>query len=117
MYGPRLILAEYYNNVFAMEDRAVERLHQIEEYWMPYVQSPVYYPNDVTFTDEELETIKRYKADFVSQVAEYEGTWLKNGGPTDAEWDAYIKMLEDNCGMSRLLDVYQSAYTRYLNSK
>ena len=117
VYGPRLILAEYYNNVFAMEDRAVERLHQIEEYWMPYVQSPVYYPNDVTFTDEELETIKRYKADFVSQVAEYEGTWLKNGGPTDAEWDAYIKMLEDNCGMSRLLDVYQSAYTRYLNSK
>ena len=117
VYGPRLILAEYYNNVFAMEDRAVERLHQIEEYWMPYVQSPVYYPNDVTFTDEELETIKRYKADFVSQVAEYEGTWLKNGGPTDAEWDAYLKMLEDNCGMSRLLDVYQSAYTRYLNSK
>jgi len=117
VFGPRLILAEYYNNVFAMEDRAVERLHQIEEYWMPYVQSPVYYPNDVTFTDEELETIKRYKADFVSQVAEYEGTWLKNGGPTDAEWDAYLKMLEDNCGMSRLLDVYQSAYTRYLNSK
>ena len=117
VFGPRLILAEYYNNVFAMEDRAVERLHQIEEYWMPYVQSPVYYPNDVTFTDEELETIKRYKADFVSQVAEYEGTWLKNGGPTDAEWDAYLKMLEDNCGMSRLLDVYQSAYTRYLKSK
>jgi len=117
VYGPRLILAEYYNNVFAMEDRAVERLHQIEEYWMPYVQSPVCYPNDVTFTDEELETIKRYKADFTSQVAEYEGTWLKNGGPTDAEWDAYLKMLEDNCGMSRLLDVYQSAYTRYLASK
>ncbi len=69
-----------------MEDRAVERLHQIEEYWMPYVQSPVCYPNDVTFTDEELETIKRYKADFTSQVAEYEGTWLKNGGPSDAEW-------------------------------
>ena len=117
VFGPRLILAEYYNNVFAMEDRAVERLHQIEEYWMPYVQSPVCYPNDVTFTDEELETIKRYKADFTSQVAEYEGTWLKNGGPTDAEWDAYLKMLEDNCGMSRLLDVYQSAYTRYLGSK
>ena len=117
VFGPRLILAEYYNNVFALEDRAVERLQQIEEYWMPYVQSPVYYPNDVTFTDEELEVIKRYKADFVSQVAEYEGTWLKNGGPTDAEWDAYLKMLEDNCGMSRLLDVYQSAYTRYLNSK
>lgn len=114
VYGPRLILPEYYNSVFYMEDRATERLQQIEEYWMPYVQSTATYPNDVTFTNEELETISRYKADFTSQVAEYEGTWLKNGGPTDAEWDAYLKMLEDNCGMSKLLDTYQSAYTRYL---
>ena len=117
VYGPRLILPEYYNNVFAMEDRAVERLHQIEEYWMPYVEAPVAYPNDVTFTDEELEVISRYKADFVSQVAEYEGTWLKNGGPSDADWEAYLNMLRDNCGMDRLLAVYQDAYTRYLGRK
>lgn len=117
VYGPRLILPEYYNSVFYMEDRATQRLHDIEEIWMPYVEAPVSYPNDVTFTDEELEVISRYKADFVSQVAEYEGTWLKNGGPTDAEWDAYLKMLRDNCGMERLLAVYQDAYTRYLGSR
>lgn len=67
------------------------------------------------FTNEEPEDISRYKADFVSQVAEYEGTWLKNGGPTDAEWEAYLNMLRDNCGMDRLLAVYQDAYTRYLS--
>ena len=117
VFGPRLILAEYYNNVFYMEDRATERLHDIEEQWMPYVEAPVSYPNDVTFTAEELDVISRYKADFTSQVAEYEGTWLKNGGPTDEEWNAYLQMLEDNCGMSRLLSVYQDAYTRYLQSK
>ena len=117
VYGPRLILAEYYNSVFYMEDRATQRLHDIEEQWMPYVEAAVAYPNDVTFTEEELEVISRYKADFVSQVAEYEGTWLKNGGPTDAEWDAYLKMLRDNCGMDRLLDVYQTAYTRYLEAR
>ncbi len=117
VFGPRLILAEYYNNVFYMEDRATQRLHDIEEQWMPYVEAPVSYPNDVTFTEEELEVISRYKADFTSQVAEYEGTWLKNGGPTDEEWNAYLQMLEDNCGMSRLLAVYQDAYTRYLASK
>ena len=117
VYGPRLILAEYYNSVFYMEDRATQRLHDIEEQWMPYVEAAVAYPNDVTFTEEELEVISRYKADFVSQVAEYEGTWLKNGGPTDAEWDAYLKMLKDNCGMDRLLDVYQTAYTRYLEAR
>ena len=117
VYGPRLILAEYYNSVFYMEDRATQRLHDIEEQWMPYVEAAVAYPNDVTFTEDELEVISRYKADFVSQVAEYEGTWLKNGGPTDAEWEAYLKMLRDNCGMDRLLDVYQTAYTRYLEAR
>ena len=114
VYGPRLILAEYYNSVFYMEDRATQRLHDIEDQWMPYVEAPVAYPNDVTFTNDELEVIARYKADFVSQVAEYEGTWLKNGGPTDEEWNAYLSVLRDNCGMDRLLDVYQTAYTRYL---
>ena len=114
VYGPRLILAEYYNSVFYMEDRATQRLHDIEDQWMPYVEAPVYYPNDVTFTNDELEVINRYKADFVSQVAEYEGTWLKNGGPTDEEWNAYLTVLRDNCGMDRLLEVYQAAYTRYL---
>ncbi len=114
VYGPRLILPEYYNSVFYMEDRATERLEDLMNEWMPYVDSDVYYPADVTFTSEELEVISRYKADFVSQVSEAEGTWLKNGGPTDEEWNAYLQMLEDSCGMSRLLDVYQSAYDRYM---
>lgn len=115
VYGPRLILPEYYNSVFYMEDRATERLNDLMNEWMPYVDSTVFYPADVTFTTEELETISRYKADFVSQVAEYEGTWLKNGGPTDDEWNAYLQMLEDSCGMSRLLEAYQAAYDRYMS--
>lgn len=114
VYGPRLILADYYNNIFYMEDRATERLEDLMNEWMPYVESTVSYPNDINFTSDELEVISRYKADFVSQVAEYEGTWLKNGGPTDEEWDAYLQMLEDSCGMSRLLQVYQDAYDRYI---
>lgn len=114
VYGPRLILPEYYNSVFYMEDRATVRLNDLMNEWMPYVADPVFYPADVTFTNDELETISRYKADFTSQVAEYEGTWLKNGGPTDEEWTAYLQMLEDSCGMSRLLDAYQSAYNRYI---
>lgn len=115
VFGPRLILPEYYNSVFYMEDRATQRLHDIEDQWMPYVNAAVSYPNDVTFTQDELSVISRYKADFTSQVAEYEGTWLKNGGPTDEEWAAYLSVLQDNCGMSKLLSVYQDAYTRYLN--
>ena len=113
VYGPRLILPEYYNSVFYMEDRATERLQYLVNDWLPYVENKLTYPYDVTFTNDELDVISRYKADFVSQVAEYEGTWLKNGGPTDAEWNAYLTMLVDNCGMNKLLSTYQDAYNRY----
>ena len=100
-----------------MENRAIERLTDLYDFWMPYVADATVYPVDCVFTQDELDVIDRYKADFVSAVSEYEGTWLKNGGPTDEEWNAYLQMLEDNCGMSRLLAVYQDAYTRYLASK
>ena len=111
--GPKLILPEYYNSVFYMEDRAEVRLKQMINDWLPYIENKNFYPADVNFTSEELDIISRYQPDFVSQVAEKEGTWLKNGGPTDDEWNAYLQMLEDSCGMSRLLDVYQTAYDRY----
>lgn len=117
VYGPRLVLPEYYNSVFYMEDRATARLNQLVTDWLPYVENKNFFPADATFTNEELETIARYKADFVSQVAEYEGTWLKNGGPSDAEWNEYVQMLKDNCGMDRLLAVYQDAYDRYTESR
>ena len=117
VYGPRLILPEYYNNVFYLEDRAVERLEDLMEYWMPYVDDTAAYPNDVTFTEDELEIISRYRPDFASQVSEKEGTWIKNGGPTDEEWNEYLTMLKDSCGMDKLLTVYQDAYTRYLEAQ
>lgn len=117
VYGPRLILPEYYNNVFYMEDRATQRLEYLVNDWLPYVENKNFFPSDATFTNDELDTISRYKADFVSQVAEYEGTWLKNGGPTDDEWNAYLQMLKDSCGMDRLLSVYQDAYNRYTSAE
>lgn len=115
VYGPKLILPEYYNSVFYMEDRATQRLEYLVNDWLPYVENKLFFPADATFTNDELDTISRYKADFVSQVSENEGTWLKNGGPTDDEWNAYLQMLTDNCGMERLLSVYQDAYNRYVS--
>ena len=79
--GPKLILSDYYNNNFYMEDRAIERLNDLYDYWMPFVSDTSVYPVDCVFTTEELETIDRYKADFETAVAEQEGLWIKNGGP------------------------------------
>ena len=46
-------------------------------------------------------------------VSEQEGLWIRDGGPTDEEWEAYKQMLADTCGMNDLLKVYQDAYARY----
>ena len=114
VYGPKLILSSYYNDYFYMEDRAIIRLEDLAyEFVQPYVKSMTTYPIDCVFTAEELEVIDRYRADFESAVSEQEALWLKNGGPTDAEWEEYCKLLVDSCGMEELLKVYQAAYDRY----
>ena len=114
VYGPKLILSSYYNDYFYMEDRAIVRLQDLANSWVdPYVKSMVTYPIDCVFTAEELEIIDRYRADFESAVSEQEALWLKDGGPSDEEWDAYCQMLVDSCGMEELLKVYQAAYDRY----
>ena len=98
---------------FYMEDRAIERLTDSSEFWMPFVDDTITYPIDCVFTAEELETIDRYRADFESAVSEQEGLWLKDGGPTDDEWNAYVEMLSKSCGMDKPLEAYQTAYDRY----
>lgn len=114
VYGPKLILSNYYNDTFYMEDRAIVRLNDLYYSWMqPYVKSTTTYPIDCVFTADELEVIGRYKPDFESQVSEYEANWIKNGPPTDEEWNAYVQMLNDSCGMGKLLEVYQGAADRY----
>lgn len=117
VYGPKLILSDYYSSTFKMEDRAIERLTDLNEFWMPYVNSAVTYPVDCVYTEEELDIIDQYKADFENTVAEQEGLWLKEGGPTDDEWESYISKLTESCGMEELLEVYQAAYDRYTDSE
>ena len=111
--GPKLLLAEYYNEVFYMEDRAIERLTDLDEFWMPYVKDTTFYPVDCVFTGMEMETIDWHKSDFEAAVKEQEGLWLRDGGPTDAEWEKYKEYLSVKCGMDDLLQVYQDAYERY----
>ncbi len=114
VYGPKLILSKYYNENFYMEDRAIVRLQDLNDSWVvPYVDTLTTYPIDCVFTADELEVIDRYRADFESAVSEQEALWLKDGGPTDEEWDEYVQRLIDSCGMNELLAVYQAAYDRY----
>lgn len=113
VYGPKLILSDYYQTTFKMEDRAIERLNDLNDFWMPYVDDATTYPVDCVYTEEELDIIDQYKTDFENTVSENEGLWLKEGGPTDEEWESYLTTLKENCGMEELLEVYQAAYDRY----
>ena len=111
--GPKLILSDYYTNVFHMEDRAVQRLEDLENFWFNYVEDKTIYPVDCVFTSEELDTIDLYRTDFENTVKEREALWLRDGGPDDAEWEEYKEYLSKKCGMDRLLQAYQDAYERY----
>jgi len=117
VYGPKLILSDYYQTTFKMEDRAIERLTDLNEFWMPYVDSTVTYPVDCVYTSDELDIIDQYKPDFENTVSEQEGLWLKEGGPTDAEWESYVDTLKTSCGMDQLKEVYQAAYDRYISGE
>lgn len=110
--GPKLILSDCYANVFEMEPRAQERLNDLYDYWMQFVDDTTCYPIDCVFTAEELDTIDRYRVDFEGFVAEQEAAWLRDGGITDETWAAYKDNL-NSYGMDKLLEAYQGAYDRY----
>lgn len=123
-YDPEIIMQLQYGPIdtyFTKKDENgiwlsitdIERLTDLNDFWMPYVDSTVTYPVDCVFTSDELETIDQYKTDFENTVSEKEGLWIKEGGPTDEEWESYISSLKENCGMEELLKVYQDAYDRY----
>lgn len=113
--GPKLILSDYYANVFEMEPRAQDRLNDLYDYWMQFVDDTTCYPVDCVFTQEELDTIDRYRVDFEGFVAEQEAAWLRDGGITDETWAAYKDNL-NSYGMEQLLEVYQAAYDRYVET-
>lgn len=111
--GPKLILSEYYTNVFHMEPRALQRLSDLENFWFNYVDDFTFYPVDCVFTQMELDDLDLYRSDFESHVREQEALWLRDGGPSDAEWEAYKQDLVDTYGMGEMLQIYQDAYDRY----
>ena len=92
----------------------MDRLNDLVNFWYTYCETLDLYPGNANFTNEELERIDRYKVDFERFVAEQEALWLKNGGPSDEEWQEYLDTLVNTCGMNELLEIYQTAYNRYL---
>ena len=110
LLGPTEQLSEDYGTYYYLEDRAQQRIDDIRDFWMQYVDSTEYYPS-VIYTEEETNTINDLMSDLKSMSDEKIAHWLRDGG-VDEEWDSYISAL-DSMGLQEVVDAWQAAYDRY----
>lgn len=61
----------------------------------------------------EIERLGDLRADIIPYVNGKYASWMMQGG-MDAEWDAYLKKLQD-MKLDEMLKIYQSAYDRYMS--
>jgi putative aldouronate transport system substrate-binding protein len=108
--GPSEQLADDYGTYYYLEDRAQERLDDLNNFWFDYVDSTEYYPS-VVYTEEEIEIINDKLSDIKSMTEERVAHWLKEGG-IENEWDQYLADL-DSMGLQDVIGAWQSAYDRY----
>ena len=111
--GPVEQLNEDYGTYYYMEDRAQERLNDIENFWFQYVDSREYYPTVVN-TEEEINVINDRLSDIKSLTEEKVAHWLKDGG-IEEEWGRYLQDL-DNMGLQEVIGAWQAAYDRYVEA-
>lgn len=110
LLGPTEQLTEDYGTYYYLEDRAQERLNDLESFWFNYVDSTEYYPS-VTYTADEIEVINDKLSDIKALTEEKVAHWLRDGG-IEEEWDQYLQDL-DNMGLQEVVAAWQAAYDRY----
>lgn len=108
--GPYEQLSEDYGTYYYLEDRAQERLDDLNNFWFNYVDSKEYFPT-VVYTGEEIELVNDKLSDILSLTEEKTAHWLKEGG-IEEEWDQYLADL-DSMGLQDVVGVWQAAYDRY----
>ncbi len=111
--GPSAQLAEDYGTYYYMEERAQQRLNDLNDFWFQYVDSTEYYPT-VVYTEEEIEVINDKISDIKSMTEEKVAHWLRDGG-IETEWDQYLTDL-DNMGLQDVIGAWQAAYDRYISA-
>jgi putative aldouronate transport system substrate-binding protein len=107
--APHVLTREHFETVVLPEPRALERLIDLEEHYLPYAE-PENYPS-VFFSVEELEEIGSIEADIKALVEQKRAEWITSGG-IEGEWDAYVSQLE-SMGLDRLVEIWQAGYDRF----
>lgn len=113
LHAPTRQLAEDFGTYYYMEERAQQRLNDLNEFWFQSITNFEYYPS-VTYTLEETEAINEAISDLKAYTSEMGAKWLVEGG-IEAEWDTYLETL-DSIGLQEVLNAWQSAYDRYMEA-
>ena len=107
--APHVLTREHFETVVLPEPRALERLRDLEEHYLPYAE-PENYPS-VFFSVEELQEIGSLEADIKALVEQKRAEWITAGG-IEGEWDGYVSQLEA-MGLDRLVEIWQAGYDRF----
>ena len=110
LLGPTEQLTEDYGTYYYLEDRAQERLNDLESVGFNYGDSTECDPS-VTYTADEIEVINDKLSDIKALTEEKVAHWLRDGG-IEEEWDQYLQDL-DNMGLQEVVGAWQAAYDRY----
>ena len=110
--APHVLTRDHFENVVLPEPRALQRLQDLEEHYLPYAE-PENYPS-VFFSVEELQEIGSIEPDIKALVEQKRAEWITAGGVEDA-WDGYVSQLE-SMGLDRLVEIYQAGYDRFIDA-
>ncbi len=91
---------------------AIEKA-ELDKIYKPFLVKDIY-PN-VYFSGEETEKRLRYFTDIDAFANKNYAKWMMQGG-IDAEWNDYIKKLQD-MGLNEMLKIYQEASDRFKKVK
>lgn len=111
--GPRVILREDFEKVVEPEERAKQRVDDLNRLYAPYLEKESYPP--VFFTADEAAQITEIETDLMALVDKQRADWIVNGG-VEKGWDDYVAKL-DKIGLPRLVEIYQAALDRYRKEK
>ncbi len=114
IWAPIRQLSSDFGTYYYMEDRAMQRLEDLDQVWFENVDDFNYYPS-VVFTVEETELINDKMGDIKEYVSETSANWLIYGG-VEETWDEYVAQLEA-MGVNEVVAAWQAAYDRYEAAK
>lgn len=105
---------------FEVDERYTMQFYELDEQkeamksWsMDYEESRPYREVCVSFTPEESEEISSIKAELDSYSSSMFAKFVTGQEPID-KFDDYVKTM-NKCGVERMLEIYNTAYQRYLN--